>query len=275
MRFKMENQGKLIEMLQEMKEIAHSQNNYLTKNEIANYLGDTVLSKEQLQAVYHYLGENHIEVEGYVYIQDRIEEETSDQGDDKREKKEKSRRSQNLNMYQEELNEALADLEDIDQVLLAFLQGEESARNELITLRLPSVVEMAKNYEKRKVSIDDLIAEGNVGLVAGIEKLYQNKEDYFKDTIINKKKFFEDLNSEIQQAIENFIDETTESKDWEDAILAKTNLLNEAAKYMTEEIGRVPTIDELSEYTKISREEINNLRGLSEDAKRVADSSRS
>lgn len=155
------------------------------------------------------------------------------------------------------------------------MQGEESARNELITLRLPSVVEMAKNYEKRKVSIDDLIAEGNVGLVAGIEKLYQNKEDYFKDTIINKKKFFEDLNSEIQQAIENFIDETTESKDWEDAILAKTNLLNEAAKYMTEEIGRVPTIDELSEYTKISREEINNLRGLSEDAKRVADSSRS
>ena len=145
----------------------------------------------------------------------------------------------------------------------------------MITLRLPSVVEMAKNYEKRKVSIDDLIAEGNVGLVAGIEKLYQNKEDYFKDTIINKKKFFEDLNSEIQQAIENFIDETTESKDWEDAILAKTNLLNEAAKYMTEEIGRVPTIDELSEYTKISREEINNLRGLSEDAKRVADSSRS
>lgn len=271
----MENQGKLIEMLQEMKEIAQSQNNYLTKNEIAKYLGDTVLSKEQLQAVYHYLGENHIEVEGYVYIPDRVEEETSDQGDDKREKKEKSRRSQNLNMYQEELNEALADLEDIDQVLLAFLQGEESARNELITLRLPSVVEMAKNYEKRKVSIDDLIAEGNVGLVAGIEKLYQNKEDYFKDTIINKKKFFEDLNSEIQQAIENFIDETTESKDWEDAILAKTNLLNEAAKYMTEEIGRVPTIDELSEYTKISREEINNLRGLSEDAKRVADSSRS
>ena len=64
-----------------------------------------------------------------------------------------------MNMYQEELNEALADLEDIDQVLLAFLQGEESARNELITLRLPSVVEMAKNYEKRKVSIDDLIAE--------------------------------------------------------------------------------------------------------------------
>ena len=189
MRFKMENQGKLIEMLQEMKEIAHSQNNYLTKNEIANYLGDTVLSKEQLQAVYHYLGENHIEVEGYVYIPDRIEEETSDQGDDKREKKEKSRRSQNLNMYQEELNEALADLEDIDQVLLAFLQGEESARNELITLRLPSVVEMAKNYEKRKVSIDDLIAEGNVGLVAGMKNCIRTKKTILKIQLLIKRNF--------------------------------------------------------------------------------------
>ena len=185
----MENQENLLKMFQEMKEIAQSQNNYLTKNEIAKYLGDTVLSKEQLQAVYHYLGENHIEVEGYVYIPDRIEEETSDQGDDKQEKKEKSRRSQNLNMYQEELNEALADLEDIDQVLLAFLQGEESARNELITLRLPSVVEMAKNYEKRKVSIDDLIAEGNVGLVAGIEKLYQNKETILKIQSLIKRNF--------------------------------------------------------------------------------------
>ena len=60
-------------------------------------------------------------------------------------------------------------------------------------------------------------------------------------------------------------------KDWEDAVLAKTNLLHEAAKYMTEELGRVPTVQELSDYTKISKEEISNIMGLSEDAKRVAD----
>ena len=72
--------------------------------------------------------------------------------------------------------------------------------------------------------------------------------------------------------MEQYIDEQTESKDQEQAMLAKTNLLNEAAKYLTEEIGRVPTIEELSKYTKIDREEIGRLRGLSEDAKRVADS---
>ena len=79
------------------------------------------------------------------------------------------------------------------------------------------------------------------------------------------------LETEIVNAIESMIDDMSNDKDWEDAVLAKTNLLHEAAKYMTEELGRVPTVQELSDYTKISKEEISNIMGLSEDAKRVAD----
>jgi DNA-directed RNA polymerase specialized sigma subunit len=75
---------------------------------------------------------------------------------------------------------------------------------------------------------------------------------------------------EVSHAMEAYIDEMTESKDWENTVLAKTNLLHEAAKYMAEEMGRVPTIEELSEYTKITRDEIKDIMGLSEDAKRVA-----
>ena len=75
---------------------------------------------------------------------------------------------------------------------------------------------------------------------------------------------------EIVNAIENSIDDVTKDKDWESAVLARTNLLNEAAKYLTEEIGRVPTKEELSDYTKIPKEEIESIMGLSEDAKRVA-----
>ena len=75
---------------------------------------------------------------------------------------------------------------------------------------------------------------------------------------------------EITHAMELYIDEVTASKDWESAVLAKTNLLHEATKYMAEEMGRIPTIEELSEYTKISREEIKDIMGLSEDARRVA-----
>ena len=49
------------------------------------------------------------------------------------------------------------------------------------------------------------------------------------------------------------------------------NLLNEAAKYMTEEMGRVPTKEELSEYTKIPVDEIRGIMGLSKDTQRIAD----
>ena len=53
-------------------------------------------------------------------------------------------------------------------------------------------------------------------------------------------------------------------------MLAKTNLLHEATKYMAEEMGRIPTVEELSEYTRISVIEILQIMGLSEDAARVA-----
>ena len=51
-------------------------------------------------------------------------------------------------------------------------------------------------------------------------------------------------------------------------MLAKTNLLHEAVKYMTEEMGRMPTLEELSEYTKISGREIKEISGLSKEVKK-------
>ena len=47
---------------------------------------------------------------------------------------------------------------------------------------------------------------------------------------------------------------------------------HEAAKYLTEENGNIPSKEELSEYTKIPVEEIKRIMGLSEDTKRVASS---
>ncbi len=119
--------------------------------------------------------------------------------------------------------------------------------------------------------MDEIIAEGNVGLMTAMQIIGQNRQEYIlKNGSLDYEKFFGTLNLEITHAMEIYIDEMTESKDWESAMLAKTNLLHEAAKYMAEEMGRMPTVEELSEYTKISRDEIKDIMGLSEDAKRVA-----
>lgn len=295
----MENQSKFLEMLQEITQIAHAQQDKLTKEEVKKYLGDQRLSEEKMQAVYYYLGENHITVEGYDFVPDK-REEVSESLESKREtegkanvseieqtvkkdaqalkaakqstpEKKETRREANMKLYQQELALLSGDLEKEEELILAFLRGDISLKNTIIEKYLQKVVELAKKYEKRSVQLDEVIAEGNVGLMMAMQIIQENCADYIlPEGKLDAEKFFGTLKLEVVHAMESYIDDIETAKDWENTVLAKTNLLHEAAKYMTEEMGRVPTIEELSEYTKISREEIKEIMGLSEDAKRVA-----
>lgn len=284
----MENQSKLLEMLQEIKTIAAAQQNTLTKEEVKKYLGGEELSEQKMQAVYQYLGENGITVEGYDFVPP-VKESIVKEKDKPVAKKsvtnqsksaagrasgktvsaKESRRDVNMKLYRQEIARYAGTLEE--KQVVAFLKGEEAFRNSIIEGYLEKVIELAGNYKKRNVPADELIAEGNVGLLLAMQIIEQNRGEYLcADGSLNAEKFYGTLDMEITHAMEVYIDEMTESKDWENAMLAKTNLLHEATKYMAEEIGRVPTIEELSEYTKISRDEIMDIMGLSEDAKRVA-----
>lgn len=272
----MDNQGKLLEMLQEIKEIARAQQNKMTKEEIGRYLGEDSLSREQMQAVYQYLGENGISVEGYEYIPVNQEEET-DKGEEVSESVSPGNggtgrvAEENLRRYQQELSRISGKLEQEETLILSYLKGEDELKNTLIEMRLGKVIELAKKYEKRGVPQEEIIAEGNMGLMTAMQIVENNREEYIRaDGTLDREKFFGTLDMEVAHGMERFIDEEISSKDWENAMLAKTNLLHEATKYLTEELGRVPDVKELSEYTKIDTGEIRDIMGLSEDAKRVA-----
>lgn len=285
---RMEEQSRFLEMLQGIKEIAGAQQNQLTKEEIKKYLGEEGLSEVQMDAVYHYLGENHIKVEGYTYIPDKAEGKKAVTGQTGKEKSfdavkaagrgkkagsaaKESRREANMRLYRQELAKVADDLEEAEELILSFLHGDFSVKGTIVEKYLRKVTEIARSYKKRNVPMDEVIAEGNVGLMVAMQIIEQNRMEYIlPNGSLDFEKFFGTLNLEVSHAIETYIDEMTASKDWENAMLAKTNLLHEATKYMADEIGRIPTIDELSEYTRISREEIKDIMGLSEDAKRVA-----
>ncbi|MCI8380102.1 MAG: hypothetical protein HFH72_16625 [Lachnospiraceae bacterium] len=276
----MENQGKFLEILQEIKEIAGSQQNYLTKDEIKSYIGDEGLSEEKMQAVYHYLGENHITVEGYEFVPDKqtvsgkdMQKKQGTGGSQKRaaDGVKDKRREANMRAYRMEIAKFPGKLEEKEDMVLSFLNGDDSLRGAIIENYLQRVIQLAGKYRKRNAAMDEIIAEGNVGLMTAMQIIGQNRAEYIRQNgSLNFEKFFGTLDMEITHAMELYIDEGTASKDWESAVLAKTNLLHEATKYMAEEMGRIPTIEELSEYTKISREEIKDIMGLSEDARRVA-----
>lgn len=280
----MEEQSKFLELLGEIQRIAHAQNQSMTKEEIRTYLADEDLSEEQMQAVYQYLGEHHIKVQGYDYVPPKMEmepEEKVAEKDKPKQKKttnqskvssKKNRSEQNHSLYISELSKLPEGLPS-EEKICAYLEGNTSIRNEIVEGFLKHVVAIAERYKERQVGQDEIIAEGNLALIQTMAEIEEVSDSYILiDGSIDQKRFFTTIETNIIHTMEQYIDEQTESKDQEQAMLAKTNLLNEAAKYLTEEIGRVPTIEELSQYTKIDREEIGRLRGLSEDAKRVADS---
>lgn len=298
----MADQGKFMEELEAVKNIAVSQNNSLTKEEIRKYLSDMDLSEEQFEQVYYYLSLSGINIEGYKFIPKSVdlknqtenkkdEKKTVETENDVKEKIEKDknkteevelsrkRAEYNSKMYMDEI-EKLDYYEDKDEkkIISKFLNGDKDARNKFIENRLTQVINIAKKYSDREavkkdvIGTDELIAEGNVGLLEAVSVIEQNRKNF---TDADGNPIYESIDGtiymEVTNAIESLLDAMTSDKDWETAVLARTNLLNEAAKYMTEEMGRVPTKEELSEYTKIPVDEIRGIMGLSKDTQRIAD----
>ena len=287
----MEEQSKFLEMLEDMKNIARAQENQLTREEIKNYLGDMELSEEQWQAVYRYLGACRIRVPGYEYVAEDVKRDTASSSLTKRSsskqsgKKEASQsggkkpsaktgKSKIQMRYDLDLQNLPSDRQNVPvQEIEKFLKGDQQYRDQIIESRLRQVVEIAEQYRKYAVPLEELIAEGNLGLLHGMAKAEADRERLvLSDGTVDVPAFLKLLEQEVIAAIEQLINQETESKGQETAMLAKTNLLHESAKYLTEENGRVPTVQELSDYTQVPVEEIHQIMGLSEDAKRVAKS---
>ncbi len=266
----MENQDRFLGLLREMVEIAHAQQDRLTKEEIRKYLDGQELTEKNMQAVYHYLGENRIVVEGYDFVPEPATRAAGHM--DKKEKMaagRETRREANMRLYHQEVERLSGDLGKEEAMLLSFLKGDFSLKNVIIEKYLHKVVEFAQRYKKRNVPLDEVIAEGNLGVMAAMQIIMENHEEYIlPGGGVDIAKFFGTLEMETIHAMECYIDGMTDSKDWENTMLAKTNLLHEAVKYMTEEMGRMPTLEELSEYTKISEREIKEISGLSKEVKK-------
>ncbi len=275
----MMDQSKLLECMEEIKAIAVSQQGRLTKEEIKRYLSDMELDHQQLEAVYQYLSVNHIQIEGYEYIPEELPRQDTERKDEQENSsgekvvsgKPMTKAERNLKIYETEVLALQGYTSEQEaQLFRRFFQGESSLRNDIVQGKLDFVMELAKGYNRKNVLLEDVIAEGNIGLLNAMAVL-ESENNYFlkEDNSPDMDRIHSVMEMEIRQAMENLIDGFTEQKDWEETVLAKINLLHEAAKYLAEELGHSATKEELAEYTKLSVEEIQELAELSRDAKKV------
>lgn len=77
----------------------------------------------------------------------------------------------NINRYLDDINDhPILSREETTELFKVLESGDGSARNKLVEANLKLVVSIAKNYVKPGIELDDLIAEGNIGLMHAISK---------------------------------------------------------------------------------------------------------
>lgn len=245
---------KFMETLRSVAEVAQVAEKPLTREEIISYFDDIELTDEQLTMVFQYLQNSTLSEEG----NDQQEHPTKVESPKENDEFEQSvANSKFLSMYLEDID-GLATLtkSEVQALYVRLIDGDGSVISKISDDWLLRVVDLAKTYSAHKVNYEDLIQEGNIGLISGINQLLGIKkmidvEEYLKES--------------IQKAMEDYIDEISSTDDWEATIIAKTTLINEAKKHLAEENVAIPSNKELADYTKLPEQEIEDIMRLLKD----------
>jgi len=85
-----------------------------------------------------------------------------------------------LSMYLKEINKvALLTRAEEEKYARLAAQGNQMAKDRLVAANLRFVVNVAKKYQNQGMALDDLISEGNIGLINAIERFDVDKGYHF------------------------------------------------------------------------------------------------
>ncbi len=159
-----------------------------------------------------------------------------------------------VKMYLKEIGRVpLLKPEDEPEIAKRVEQGDEEARNILISSNLRLVVSIAKKYVGRGMLFLDLIQEGNMGLVKAVEKF-----DYRKGF-----KFSTYATWWIRQAITRAIADQARTIRIPVHMVETINKLTRVQRQLVQELGRDPTAEEISERMDgISPEKVREIQKI-------------
>ncbi len=273
-----------LETLHEVAEIAATSGEKIKPEEVHKYFEGMELSEEQEKMVYEYLNlppeakmaqqpeEEEAKAEEPETVTEEVYSTTNSPSeiqiradhvvnDDKEEDDipqpkdvEKLSDSAYYKMYLDEVRgRGEANEAKMRERYTAILQGDQSVVNDIVDGWLMRVIHMAGMYEDVPVNMEDLIQEGNMALWMALGALPELSSASEVDGYLEK---------QVIAGFEAYIREITGDSDQVQAVLGKAALLHEARKYLAKENSEDPSIRQLSEYTHISPEEIQDILAL-------------
>ena len=147
--------------------------------------------------------------------------------------------------------------EDEYKIAIAAANGDENARQTMITSNLRLVVKVAKTYIGRSSNLSflDLIQEGNMGLMRATEKFDAEKGFRFSTYATYW----------IKQAISKAIIDQSRAVRLPAHIINELNKFNKAIRDLSQQYGRTPSDKELAKYLNVSVKKISEYYTISKE----------
>ena len=165
-----------------------------------------------------------------------------------------NRESESLEKYLQEIGKVdLVTAEEEVTLAQRIKQGDQAALEKLVKANLRFVVSVAKQYQHNGLSLNDLINEGNVGLVKAAQKFDETKGFKFISYAVWW----------IRQSIMQALAEQSRLVRLPLNKVGSLSKINRAFSELEQKFEREPTSDELAEVLELAPEEIKNTLSVS------------
>ena len=256
------------EKLNQLLLLAKKKKNVLENQEVLDFFTGTTLDADRLDRIYDFLETNKVDVlqinededlelDPDLFIEEELEEEEEiDMEHIDLSVPEGVSVEDPVRMYLKEIGTVpLLSADEELRLAKRKAEGDESAKERLIEANLRLVVSIAKRYTGRGMSFLDLVQEGNLGLIKGVEKF-----DYTKGYKLSTYATWW-----IRQSVTRALADQARTIRVPVHMVETINKMSKMQRKLTLELGYEPSVTELAEALDMSEDKVMEIMQIARE----------